>query len=174
MNKLNILFICAAFFLLGCQKNNPAPTSTTPTATVVVAQNINNSYTISSTTYGNTTYNTTTGTEETQTNNGISFYILTIADNHNTLDCQFWFNSKPSPGTYYISNFKSSYSYGVSAGCVAITALSPNTQYLSQSSGSIVVSASGNNFIVTATNIPAANISNSSDIRNLTTTATIP
>lgn len=175
MDRLNILLISAVFFIYGCQKNNQAsPTYTVPTTTVVVAQNINNSYTLNSTSSGSVTYNTTTATEETQANNGINFYILTIVDNSGTLGCEFWFANKPTSGTYYVSNFKNSYSIGVQPNYVAISVLSPNTQYLSQSGGSVTVSVSGNNFIVTANNISTSNISNSSDLRNFTTTATVP
>jgi hypothetical protein len=178
MREINVLFISATIFISGCQKTNPSPNGyTAPTTTVIAAQSINNSFTLSSTasgtyTYNTTTANTTTATEETQSNNGINFYILTIVDNNGTLGCEFWFANKPSPGTYYVSNFKSSYTYGVSSNSVAISVLTPNT---SQSTGTINVSISGIIFIITASGaLPVADITTTSDVRSLSTTAIIP
>jgi hypothetical protein len=179
MRKINILIISAAFFILGCKKNNPAPTptssssssssSSTPVTTVIVAQNINNRFSL-----GSTTYNPTIAMEETQVDNGISFYILTIVDSARTTGCEFWFKNKPSAGTYTVSDMITSFSNGVSVNHVGIAVLNSGTDYLSQNTGSITISTSGNNLIVTASGIPLINSSNSADVRNLSTIATIP
>ena len=153
------LFLCILLFTLSnCHKKKadptPKPIASTPvtSAQLVIQENIANTFTLIN--GPSSTYNTSIAAEEILKANGHSYYVLLIKDNSSTVYSEFWFNTKPSPGTYDVEDILVSYTNGVTPGKVAIGLASGAAQYFSDGVGSVTVSNSGSHInITTADNI---------------------
>jgi len=162
---LPVLFIA----LMACTKTNaPAPTTTSSssTPTVVVDQQIGNSYT-----FAGTTYTTTIGGEETLTPSGGSFIYALVVEDASEDGIQFWFSAKPSVGTYPVTAFSTTVPYGTAAVYVNANGVS----FGSVGQGSITISIVSGYYVVSINNVPLQNITTSSaPMQTLSAAVTVP
>ncbi len=166
------VFFCA---LMSCSKSDsPSPATTNSSsnttnpsisATVVKDQAISNSYI-----FGGSTYYTTAAAEETLTINGSYIYSL-AAEDASANGVQFWFNQKPSVGTYSVVYATATIPSGSSVVGVTMNGL----DYLSSGGGTVNVSINGSgNYVVTANNIGLINSVNTSQTQIVSASVTIP
>jgi len=173
---VKLIFPALFIVFMACSKpSTPTPATTTtnnntsttsPKATVVVSQQINNTYTIT----GNNSYPTIAG-EETLILNGNNIYVLLVDDpSQNSL--QFWFAQKPTAGVYSVAYSSTSVPTGQ---CIVGLTLN-GVDYASLGVGSVSVSInSSGNYVVTANSIPLQNITANSTIgQSISGTVTIP
>jgi hypothetical protein len=174
----SILFLSALFS--SChKKKDPTPTNNNFATKSAL---INNAFIL-----GGVTYTTNLAMEFTYNAGGHTYHVLDISKNaasssNTTNTCQFWFNSKPVAGDYTVISFNMLSSSGIPSDQVMIAAYPDDANgvtntYLSQdyaTATTINVSLSGNNYIVAVTNPLPLEDPNTSDIKDLTTTATIP